>query len=305
VVTDALQSSVPEEYLVQAGTVMSSQSLEIDDNTTTVTNTLSNLSLDNYSTEQQNLLPADSPIPQASRVTNEYEEQNATPTEDFAAGSEWSDTSSQSSSSVLPYSEQTPLAEQHKMLSMPTGDDEDAVLQPFPHADNEPHPPMQDSQPTKTPASSHQTSCIPVLAKHFKKHVPNYSLPDNDDNDSATLPRYQSTRQPAKLDDVMLNNVHHQPQSSRIPILNPSMSPPSSYYRPPSPYDSVQPRGGGVGGRYPSSPHSGPTRYCQFVANELDAPSPGKAGRETLPRHKKDRSSSSEGEGEDERQPQT
>ena len=289
---------------MQAGMAMSSQSQEIDDSTTTVTNTLSNLSLDNHSTEQQNL-SANSPTPQASRVTNEDKEQNATPTEDFAGGSEWSDTSSQSSSSILPYSEQTPLAEQRKLVSTPTGDDEDAVLQPFPHTDNEPHPPMQDSEPTKTPASSHQSSCIPVLAKHFKKHVPTDSLPDNDDNDSATLSHYRSTRQPAKLDDVMLNNAHHKPQLSRIPILNPSMSPPSSYYCPPSPYDSVQPRGGGVGGRHSSSPHSGPTRYRQFVANELNAPSPGKAGRETLPRHKKDSSSSSEGEREDEHQPQT
>jgi len=297
VVADTLQSSVPEEYLVQA---MSSRSQEIDDTTT-----VSNLSIDNHSTEQQNLLSTHSPSPQASRIDNEDEERNATPTEDFAGGSELSDTSSQSSS-ILPYSEQSPLTEQHKLVSTTT-DDDDVVLQPLPHAENEPCPPLQDNHPTKTPTSSHQPSHIPVLAKRLKKHLSHDSMSVNDDNDNfdlSTLPRYQSTRQPAKLDDDILNNVHHQPQSSRIPILNPSMSPPSSYHHPPSPYDSVRPRGGGVGGRYPSSPHSGTTRYRQFVANEGDAPSPGKAGRETLPRHRKDSSSSSESEIEDNCQPQ-
>jgi len=303
-VADTLQSSIPEEYLVQTGTAMSNGSQEIEGEITTVTNTLSNLSLDNNSVEQQNLLPTDSPSPQAIRVTNEDEEQ---PTEDFAGGSELSDTSSQSSSSILPYSEQTPLAEQRRLVSSPTDYDDGAVSQPILPAENEPCPSVQNSHVSKTPSSS-QPSRIPVLAnKHLRKHTTSDSSPMNDNFDLSTLPRYQSTRQPGKLDNILLNNAHQQPQSSRIPILNPSMSPTSSYYRPTSPFDNVRPRGGGVGGRYPSSPHSGPTRYHQFVANEADAPSPGKAGRETLPKHKKDAvsssSSSSVSEGEDKPKP--
>jgi len=68
--------------------------------------------------------------------------------------------------------------------------------------------------------------------------------------------------------------------------------PPSSYYRPPSPYNSTGvTRRARVGSYHPSSPAA--TKLSHFVANESNAPLSGKAGIETLPRG--DRNSNSNG----------
>lgn len=279
-VADTLHSSVPEEYLIQTGTAMSSQSQDLDDSNycTSVTSTLSSLSLDNQSAQQRSVSSHDSPTPQISEATNVDGGHDATPTEDCPGGSEWSETSSPSS--PLPCSDQTPLVEQRALVS-PTSDDnnndDDATSQP--------HPPSNDQS---TSTKTQQPSRIPVLAKHLRQEP----LSDAAD-DSTTIPRYQSSRKPVNFDDLTLNSAHHQqPMSSKIPVLNPSMSPPSSYYRPPSPHNTTgAARRAGVGGRYPS-PHTA-SKFSHFVADETDAPSPGKAGRETLPRDDRDLNSSS------------
>ena len=285
VAADTLHSSVPEEYLIRTGTPLSTQSPDLDDSKycTSVTSTLSSLSLDNQSAQQRSVSSHDSPTPHVSTATNVDGGHDATPTEDCAGGSEWSETSSLSS--PLPCSEQTPLVEQRTLVSSTSDrnnndDDDDAISQP--------HPPS-NSQSAST--KSQQPSRIPVLAKHLRQEPLSDTAIVNDD--STTIPSYRSTRKPVNFDDLTLNSAHHQqPVLSRIPVLNPSMSPPSSYYRPPSPFNSAgATRRAGVGGRYPS-PHAA-SKFSHFVANESDAPSPGKAGRETLPRDDKDLDSSS------------
>ena len=266
-VGDTLHSSVPEEYLIQTGTARSSQSHDLDDSKccTSVTTTLSNLSLDNQSA-QRSVSSHDSPTPSVSTATNVDEDNDAT----CPGGSEWSETSSPSS--PLPYSDQTPLVERRAIVS-PTSDE---------NATSQPHPPSNDHS---TSNKMQQPSRIPVLAKHLRQGPLSDTAED-------PIPRYQSSRKPVNFDDLTLNSAHHQqPTSSRIPVLNPSMSPPSSYYRPPSPYSATgAARRAGVGGRYPS-PHAA-SKFSHFVANESDTPSPGKAGRETLPRDDRDLSSS-------------
>ena len=282
-VADTLHSSVPEEYLVQAGTAMSSQSHDLDDSKycTSVSSTLSSLSLDNRSAQQRSISSHGSPTPQISSATNVDGGHDATPTEDCPGGSEWSETSSPSS--PLPCSEQTPLVEQRALVSHTSddsnSDNDDAISQP--------HPP---SNGQSTSNKSQQPSRIPVLAKRLKQEPLSDVAVEKDDS---TIPHYQSSRKPVNFDDLTLNSAHHQqPLLSKIPVLNPSMSPPSSYYRPPSPYNTTgAARRAGVGGRYPS-PHAA-SKFSHFVANESDAPSPGKAGRETLPRDDRDLDSDS------------
>ena len=282
VAADTLHSSVPEEYLVRTGTPVSSQSHDLDDSKycTSVTSTLSSLSLDNQSARQRSVSSHDS-TPHVSTATNVDGGHDATPTEDCAGGSEWSETSSLSS--PFPCSEQTPLVEQRTLVSSTSdrnNNDNDAICQP--------HPPSHDQS---TSTKSQQPSRIPVLAKHLRQEPLSDAAVVNDD--STALPSYQSTRKPVNFDGLTLNSAQHQqPMLSRIPVLNPSMSPPSSYYRPPSPFNSAgATRRAGVGGRYPS-PHTA-SKISHFVANESNAPSPGKAGRETLPRDDKDSDSSS------------
>ena len=282
VAADTLHSSVPEEYLIRTGTPLSSQSHDLDDSKycTSVTSTLSNLSLDNQSARQRSVSSHDS-TPHVSTATNVDGGHDATPTEDCAGGSEWSETSSLSS--PLPCSEQTPLVEQRTLASSTfdrNNNDNDAICQP--------RPPSNDQS---TSTKSQQPSRIPVLAKHLRQEplsdaaVVNY--------DSTAVPSYQSTRKPVNFDDLSLNSAHHQqqPTLSRIPVLNRPMSP-NSYYRPPSPFNNAgTTRRAGVGGRYPS-PHTA-SKFSHFVANESNAPSPGRAGRETLPRDDKDSDGSS------------
>ena len=282
-VADTLHSSVPEEYLVHTGMPLSNQSHDIDDSKycTSVTSTLSSLSLGNQYTQQRSVSSHDSPTPQVSTATNVDGGHDATHTEDCAGGSEWSETSSLSS--PLPCSEQTPLVEQRTLVSSTSDrndNDNDAISQP--------HPPSNDQS---TSTRSQQPSRIPVLAKHLRQEPLSDAAVVNDD--STAIPSYQSTRKPVNFDDLTLNSAHHQqPMLSRIPVVNPSMSPPSSYYRPPSPFNTGgATRRAGVGGRYPS-PHTA-AKFSHFVANESDAPSPGKAGRETLPRDDNDLDSSS------------
>ena len=272
-VGDTLHSSVPEEYLAQTGTAMSSQSHDLGDSKccTSVTTSLSSLSLDNQSTQRRSVSSHDSPTPPVSTATNVDGDNDAT----CPGGSEWSETSSPSS--PVPCSDQTPLVEQRATLS-PTSDD---------NATSQPHPPSYDHS---TSNKNQQPSRIPVLAKHLRQEPLS-------DAAEEPIPRYQSSRKPVNFDDLTLNSAHHQqPTLSRIPVLNPSMSPPSSYYRPPSPYNATgAARRAGVGGRYPS-PHAA-SKFSHFVANETDAPSPGKAGRETLPRDDRDMNNSSVSDG--------
>jgi len=111
------------------------------------------------------------------------------------------------------------------------------------------------------------------------------------DNDSNAIPFYQSSRKPVNFDNLSLNSAHQQhPTLSRIPVLNSSVPPPSSYYHPPSPYNSTGvTRRERVGGHHPSAPAA--TKLSHFVANESKALSPGKAGIETLPRDDKNSNS--------------
>lgn len=289
-VGDTLHSSVPEEYLVQTGTAMSSQSHDPDDSKycTSVTSTLSSVSLDNQSVQKRSVSSHGSPTSQISVATNVDGEDDATPTEDCAGGSEWSETSTPSS--PLPCSEQTPMIEQRTLVSSTSddsNDNNDAISQP--------HPPSNDQL---TSNRSQQASRIPVLAKRLQQEPSS----DAGNDDSTAIPVYKSSRKPVNFDDLTLNSAHQQqPMLSRIPVLNPSMSLPSSYYRPPSPYNTTGvARRAGVGGRYPS-PHTA-SKFSHFVANESDAPSPGKAGRETLPRDDRDLNSSSISVGDDKKQ---
>lgn len=280
-VADTLHSSVPEEYLVQTGTATSSQSCDQDDSKycTSVTSTLSSLSLDNQSAQQRSVSSHDSLTPQISIATNVDGGHDATPTEDCAGGSEWSETSSPSSH--LPCSDQTPLAEQRALLSSSSdvNNNDDVISQP--------HPPSNNQSASNR---SQQPSRIPVLAKRLRQDPSLDSAIVNDD-DSNAVPLYQSLRKPVNFDNLSLNSAHQQhPTLSRIPVLNPSIPPPSSQYHSPSPYNSTSvARRAGVGGRYPSPPTA--TKFSHFVANESNAPSPGKAGIETLPRDDKDSNS--------------
>lgn len=273
---DTLHSSVPEEYLVQTGTAMSSQSHDHNDSNycTSVTSTLSSLSLENQSAQQRGMSSHDSPTPQSNMADNVGRGHDATPTEDCAGGSEWSETSSPSS--PMPYSDQTPMVEQRALVSSASDD-----------ATSQPHPPSNNHS---TSNRSQQPSRIPVLAKQLRQE-PSLETAVIDD-DSTNIPTYRSSRKPVNFDELTLNSAHQQqPTLSRIPVLNPSMSPPGSYYCPPSPYSNAgATRRAGVGGRYPS-PHTA-SRFSHFVADETDAPSPGKAGRETLPRNEIDLKSS-------------
>lgn len=291
VAADTLHSSIPEEYLIRTGTPLSSQSHDLDYSKycTSVTSTLSSLSLDSQSARQRSVSSHDS-TPHVSTATNVDGGQDATPTEDCAGGSEWSETSSPSS--PLPCSEQTPLVEQRTLVSSTSDRNNNDDVQP--------RPPSNDQS---TSTKSQQPSRIPVLAKHLRQEPLSDAAVVNDD--STTLPSYQSTRKPVNFDDLTLNSAHHQqPMLSRIPVLNPSMSPPSSYYRPPSPINSAgATRRAGVGGRYPS-PHTA-SKFSHFVANESNAPSPGKAGRETLPRDDKDSDSSINGSRRPDHPPST
>ena len=278
---DTLHSSIPEEYLVQTGTPMSNNSNDLDNSKyyTSVTSTLSSLSLGNQSTVQQRSVSScDSPTPQMSTAANVDGGHDATSTEDCAGGSELSETSSMST--PLPCSEQTPLVEQRALVSFTSdgnNDDNDAI--------SKIHPPLNDPS---TFNKSQQPSHIPEVGKNLKQETSSDAAVANDD--STAIPSYRSSRKPVNFDDLTLNSAHHQqPMLSRIPVLN---SPPSSYYRPPSPYNSTgAARKAGVGGHNPL-PHAA-SNFSHFVANELDTPLPGKAGRETLPQDDKNLDSNS------------
>ena len=291
---DTLHSSIPEEYLVRTGTPISSHSNDVDDfkYCTSVTSTLSGLSLDNQSTPQQRSVSScDSPTPQMSTATNVDGGHNATPTEDCAGGSELSEISSMST--PLPCSEQTPLVEQRVLVSFTSdgnNDDNDAI--------SKARPPLNDQS---TSNKSQQPSHIPVVGENLRQEASSDAAVAN--NDSTAIPSYRSSRKPVNFDDITLHSAHHQqPILSRIPVLN---SPPSSFYRPPSPYNSTgAARRAGVGGHNPL-PRAA-SKLSHFVANELDTPLPGKAGRETLPQDDKNLdSSSTNGDRRQDRHPLT
>jgi len=160
VVADTLHSSVPEEYLVQTGTAMCSQSCDQNDSKycTSVTSILSSVSLDDQSAQQRSVSSHDSPNPQISIATDVYGEHDTTPTEDCAEGSEWSDTSSPSS--PLPCSDQTPLVEQRALVSSSSDiNNNDGVI-------SQPHPPSNNQSATN---KSQQPSRIPVLVKRLRQ----------------------------------------------------------------------------------------------------------------------------------------